>query len=78
MFCVLILFMTFRFLSTRKNGTEQILARMELSDLKIASAIDTQTEILKSLVRIVEKMGDRQEAMSTNIQEIKHGSTISR
>lgn len=74
-FSVVILFITFRFLSGRKNGTDKILLRMDASECKVANAMESIASAINNQTRLVEKMYDKQSDNHVEIiKEINHGS----
>ena len=49
LFAVTILWMTFKFLMNRKNGTEKILMKMDASELKLATAMESVAGAIQAL-----------------------------
>lgn len=49
LFAVAILWMTFRFLNDRKNGTEKILMKMDASEVKMATAMESVAGAIQAL-----------------------------
>lgn len=73
-FVVIVLWMIFRFLSTRKNGTEKILLKLDASEGKMAVAVEAIATAVENQTRLVERLYDKQSEHHVEIiKEISHG-----
>lgn len=66
---IIILWMVFRFLDKKRNGTEKILLKMDASEARMASAIEAVAKSFNTQTHLLEKMYEKQETMHDNIKE---------
>ena len=74
-----ILWVTFRFLASRRNGTEKILLKLESSESNVAHAMESIAKAIDNQTDLVEKMYDKQNDNHVDIiREINHGAVSRR
>lgn len=60
MFAIILLLITFRFLSNRKNEMEQIILKMDASEDKMARAMSSIAKAIENQTTLIEKVYDKQ------------------
>lgn len=74
----MILNMVLKFLGERKGITERIFEKIENQNLQTAFAVQAIAKAVDNQTRLLEKLGDQQNVLHTEIKEISYASSTNR
>jgi len=78
LFTVIILWMTFRFLNNRRNGIEEILLKMDASESKMASALESIAKAVNNQTSLIQIISERQHDLHLELVRGDNNGSIRR